>query len=115
MKKIEAIIKPFKIEDVEAALHGIGVLEFAVSEVHLHGSQGRQSGPVHNNSPQPRFKIECTVEDTATAKVLDAIANAAFFGHAGDGEMKVLPIEQHISFWSWTHRRALSFRTTSAS
>jgi nitrogen regulatory protein P-II 1 len=100
MKKIEAIIRPFKMEDVKDALTQIGIAGITVSEV--KGS-GRQKGhtEVYRGSEYslefpPKIKFEIVVPDDRVRKAVETIVEAARTGKIGDGKVFVLPIEQAI-------------------
>lgn len=97
MKKIEAIIKPFKLEDVKSALAEIGIQGLTVSEVK---GFGRQKGhtEIYRGSEYavdflPKIKIEIVLADAQVAAVRDAIVKAAKTGKIGDGKIFVSPVE----------------------
>ena len=99
MKKIEAIIKPFKLSDVKEALHEIGLSGMTVLDVKGFGRQrGQDSGIPKNTNYDDEFhakiKIELILEDSIVEKALDSIQNAAYSGKIGDGKIFVSPIEQ---------------------
>lgn len=100
MKKIEAIIKPFKLEDVKNALAHVGVRGMTVSDVKGFGRQrGHREiyrGAEYEIDFVPKTKIEIAVEDDQVAQVVDAIISAAQTGKFGDGEIFVVPIEEVI-------------------
>tara|TARA_Y100001968_G_scaffold253630_1_gene239329 strand:+ start:1741 stop:2079 length:339 start_codon:yes stop_codon:yes gene_type:complete len=96
MKKIEAIIRPFKLEDVKVALVNSGIVGMTVSEVR---GFGRQKGQVERYRGSEftveflqKLKIEVVVEDDRVDIVLKAIAEAAKTGEIGDGKIFVSPI-----------------------
>ena len=100
MKKIEAIIKPFKLEEVKDALAEIGVVGMSVSEVK---GFGRQKGhtEIYRGSEStvdflPKVKIETVVADGTVDDAIAAITKAAATGKIGDGKIFVQPIEQAI-------------------
>ena len=100
MKKIEAIIKPFKLEEVKDALAEIGVVGMSVSEVK---GFGRQKGhtEIYRGSEYmvdflPKVKIETVVADGTVDDAIAAITKAAATGKIGDGKIFVQPIEQAI-------------------
>jgi len=100
MKKIEAIIKPFKLDDVKEALNEIGVQGMTVSEVKGYGRQ-RGHKEVYRGAEYvvdfiPKIKIEIVVETDLVDKVLEAIIRAAKTGKIGDGKIFVLPTEEVI-------------------
>ena len=97
MKKIEAIIKPFKLEDVKTALAELGIQGLTVSEVK---GFGRQKGhtEIYRGSEYavdflPKIKIEIVLADAQVASVRDAIMKAAKTGKIGDGKIFVSPVE----------------------
>ncbi len=100
MKKIEAIIKPFKLDDVKEALQAIGLTGMTVTEVKGFGRQ--QSGEDAYKGADyvidfmPKVKIEMVLEDGEVEKAIDTICNAANTGRVGDGKIFVFPIEQVI-------------------
>jgi nitrogen regulatory protein PII len=100
MKKIEAIIKPFKLDDVKEALNEIGIQGMTISEVKGYGRQkGHKEiyrGAEYVVDFIPKIKIEIVVEDDWADKVLDTIKVSAFTGKLGDGKIFVLPVEQAI-------------------
>ena len=100
MKKIEAIVKPFKLEEVKDALAEVGVVGMCVSEVK---GFGRQKGhtEIYRGSEYPvdflpKVKIETVVADDTVDDAIKAITKAAGTGKIGDGKIFVLPIEQAI-------------------
>ncbi|HTZ18887.1 MAG TPA: P-II family nitrogen regulator [Dissulfurispiraceae bacterium] len=100
MKKIEAIIKPFKLDDVKDALNGIGIQGMTVTEVK---GFGRQKGHVelyrgaeYEISFVPKVKVEVIVTDAAVEKVIAVINDKAKTGKIGDGKIFVYPVEQAI-------------------
>ncbi len=100
MKKIEAIIKPFKLDEVKEALHGIGVLGLTVSEVKGFGRQKGHTelyrGAEYVVDFLPKIKLEVAVTDELVEKVIEAIVEAANTGRIGDGKIFVLPMEEAI-------------------
>jgi len=100
MKKIEAIIKPFKLDDVKAALNEIGVQGLTVTEVKGYGRQKGHTeiyrGAEYVVDFIPKVKIELVIPADMTDKVVGAIAAAAKTGKLGDGKIFVLPVEQAI-------------------
>ena len=100
MKKVEAIIKPFKLDDVKDALHDAGVSGITVSEVKGFGRQKGHTelyrGAEYVIDFLPKVKIEVVVEDNLVANVVEAIENAARTGRIGDGKIFVLPVEEAI-------------------
>ncbi len=98
MKKIEAIIKPFKLDEVKAALTDIGIQGMTVSEVKGYGRQkGHKEiyrGAEYVVDFIPKVKIEIVLADPEVDKVVDTIRNAALTGKIGDGKIFVLPVER---------------------
>ena len=100
MKKIEAIIKPFKLDAVKDALHDVGVSGLSVSEVK---GFGRQKGhtEVYRGAEYviefiPKIKIEVVVSDNLVDGVIEAIVKAARTGKIGDGKIFVTSVEQVV-------------------
>ena len=98
MKKIEAVIKPFKLEEVKAALADVGVEGLTVTEVQ---GEGRQHGPAGGTGAGPadwlpKIKIEIIVTDEKFAGALPVIIAAARTSKIGDGNIFVLPVEQAV-------------------
>ena len=100
MKKIEAIIKPFKLEEVKDALAEIGVVGMSVSEVKGFGRQKGHTeiyrGSEYTVDFLPKVKIETVVGDGTVDDAIAAITKAAATGKIGDGKIFVQPIEQAI-------------------
>ena len=100
MKKIEAIIKPFKLEEVKDALSEIGIEGMTVSEVKGFGRQKGHTeiyrGSEYTVDFLPKVKLEIAIADEALAKTLDTIVKAAKTGKIGDGKVFVLPLENAI-------------------
>ena len=100
MKKIEAIIKPFKLDDVKEALFEIGISGITVSEVKGHGRQQGHTelyrGAEYVVDFLPKLKIEIVVKEDDVEKVVDAIVNSARTGKIGDGKIFILPVEKTI-------------------
>lgn len=97
MKKIEAIIKPFKLEAVKDALTDIGITGMTVSEVKGYGRQkGHKEmyrGAEYNVDFNPKIKIELVLAAELVDKVVNAIRDAANTEKIGDGKIFVLPVE----------------------
>ena len=97
MKKIEAIIKPFKLSAVKEALHEIGLSGMTVLDVKGFGRQRGQDG-LDNQEQDDEFhakiKIELIIEDSIVVEALESIKNAAYSGKIGDGKIFVSKIEQ---------------------
>jgi nitrogen regulatory protein P-II 1 len=100
VKKIEAIIKPFKLDDVKDALHEVGVSGITVAEVKGFGRQKGHTelyrGAEYVIDFLPKVKVEVVVEDSLAENVVEAIENAARTGRIGDGKIFVIDIEQAI-------------------
>ena len=100
MKKIEAIIKPFKLDDVKEALTEIGVIGMTVTEVRGFGRQKGHTelyrGSEYTVDFLPKVKIEVVASDQLADKVVSTIASAAKTGSIGDGKVFVLPIGEAI-------------------
>jgi nitrogen regulatory protein P-II 1 len=100
MKKIEAIIKPFKMEDVKEALSEIGVEGMTVSEVKGFGRQKGHTeiyrGSEYTVDFLPKVKFEIVVTDERVQRAVNAIVQSAKTGKIGDGKVFILPIEDAI-------------------
>lgn len=100
MKKIEAIIKPFKLDDVKETLQEIGIQGMTVSEVKGFGrSYGKREvfrGSEYIVDFVPKIKLEIVVSEDMIQAVIDAILNAAKTGKIGDGKIFVLPVEEAV-------------------
>lgn len=100
MKKIEAIIKPFKLDEVKAALADIGVKGMTLTEVKGFGRTGGKRevyrGSAYVVDFVPKVKLEIVVPDELTNEVVEAIMKAAQTGRIGDGKIFVLPIEEAV-------------------
>jgi len=100
MKKIEAIIKPFKLEDVKEALSGLGVEGMTVSEVKGFGRQKGHTeiyrGSEYTVDFLPKIKIEIVLADGQVGPAVDAIVKAAKTGKIGDGKVFVSAIENAV-------------------
>ena len=100
MKKIEAIIKPFKLEEVKDALAEIGVVGMSVSEVKGFGRQKGHTeiyrGSEYTVDFLPKVKIETVVANGTVDDAIAAITKAASTGKIGDGKIFIQPIEQAI-------------------
>ena len=100
MKKIEAIIKPFKLEDVKEALSGLGVEGMTVSEVKGFGRQKGHTeiyrGSEYTVDFLPKIKLEIVLADSQVTSAVDAIVKAAKTGKIGDGKVFVSAVENAI-------------------
>ncbi|MFT6776937.1 MAG: nitrogen regulatory protein P-II 1 [Paraglaciecola sp.] len=100
MKKIEAVIKPFKIDDVREALSEIGVNGMTVTEVKGFGRQKGHTelyrGAEYNVDFLPKVKVELIVENQQVERCIEAIMNTAQTGKIGDGKIFVYDVERVI-------------------
>ena len=100
MRRIEAIIKPFKLDEVKEALHGIGIQGMTVTEVKGFGRQKGHTelyrGAEYVVDFLPKLKIEIAVSDELADKVVQVIVESASTGRIGDGKIFVLPVEEAI-------------------
>ena len=100
MRKIEAIIKPFKLDEVKEALHGIGIQGMTVTEVKGFGRQKGHTelyrGAEYVVDFLPKLKIEIAVSDEMADKTVQVIVESASTGRIGDGKIFVLPVEEAI-------------------
>jgi len=100
MKKIEAIIKPFKLDEVKEALHDVGIQGITVLEAKGFGRQKGHTelyrGAEYVVDFLPKVKIEVVVEDSLSERVVDAIQNAAQTGRIGDGKIFISTIDEAI-------------------
>jgi nitrogen regulatory protein P-II 1 len=100
MKLIEAIIKPFKLDEVKDALNEIGIEGITVSEVKGFGRQKGHTelyrGAEYVVDFIPKIKLELAVSDDLVAKVIDVIEKTAKTGRIGDGKIFVIPMEDAI-------------------
>jgi nitrogen regulatory protein P-II 1 len=100
MKKIEAIIKPFKLDDVKEALTELGIIGMTVTEVRGFGRQKGHTelyrGSEYTIDFLPKVKVELVVPDTLVEKVVATVASAARTGSIGDGKVFVLPMGEAI-------------------
>jgi len=100
MKKIEAIIKPFKLDEVKNALHEIGVTGMTVSEVRGFGRQKGHTevyrGAEYVIDFLPKVKIEVVLDDELAPRAVEAIQQAAKTDKIGDGKIFVVPVEEAL-------------------
>jgi nitrogen regulatory protein P-II 1 len=100
MKKIEAVIKPFKLDDVKEKLAEVGIKGMTVNEVRGFGRQKGHTeiyrGAEYVVDFIPKIKIEIVAADDSVAEVIKAIREAAFTGKIGDGKIFVIPVEECI-------------------
>ena len=100
MKKIEAIIKPFKLDDVKDALHEVGVSGITVTEVKGFGRQKGHTelyrGAEYVVDFLPKVKVEVVLPDELVERAVEAIRNAAQTGRIGDGKIFISTVEEAI-------------------
>jgi nitrogen regulatory protein P-II 1 len=100
MKKVEAIIKPFKLDEVKDALSEVGIQGMTVTEVKGFGRTGGKKevyrGSAYVVDFVPKVKIEIVVADSQAQQVLDAIEKSAKTGRIGDGKIFVTPVEEAV-------------------
>ena len=100
MKKIEAVIKPFKLDDVKEALSEIGIYGMTVTEVNGYGRQkGHKEiyrGAEYVVDFVPKIKLEVVVSDDRAEETIETVRNAANTGKIGDGKIFVLNVEKAI-------------------
>ena len=100
MKKIEAIVKPFKLDEVKEALHDVGIQGITVLEAKGFGRQKGHTelyrGAEYVVDFLPKVKIEVVVEDSMADQVIEAIQNAAKTGRIGDGKIFISTIDEAI-------------------
>ena len=100
MKKIEAIIKPFKLDEVKEALHEVGIQGITVLEAkgfgHQKGHTELYRGAEYVVDFLPKVKIEVVIEDSMLERVVDAIQQAAQTGRIGDGKIFISTIDEAI-------------------
>jgi nitrogen regulatory protein PII len=107
MKKIEAIIKPFKLDDVKEALNEIGIKGMTISEVKGYGRQkGHKEiyrGAEYVVDFIPKVKLEIIVDAAQVDQVVAKIKESAYTGNIGDGKIFVLPVEEVIRVRTGEH------------
>ncbi len=100
MKKVEAIIKPFKLEEVKDALNEIGIQGITVSEVKGFGRQKGHTelyrGAEYVVDFLPKIKVEIVAEDDQVLRIIETVQKTAYTGRIGDGKIFVLPVEEVI-------------------
>jgi len=100
MKKIEAIIRPFKLDEVKEALTEEGIKGMTITEIRGYGRQKGHTetyrGSEYHIEFVPKIKIEIVVDDSICDKVVGVIVNAAKTGQIGDGKIFVLPVDDVI-------------------
>ena len=107
MKKLEAIIQPFKLDEVKDALAGIGVDGMTISEVRGHGRQkGHTSvyrGAEYTVDLIPKVKLEMVVADVRVSQIMKVLGDAARTGKIGDGKVFVTPIDDAVRIRNGEH------------
>ena len=100
MKKIEAVIKPFKLDEVKEALHEVGLQGITVVEAKGFGRQKGHTelyrGAEYVVDFLPKVKIEVICDDDMVARAVEAITNAARTGRIGDGKIFIIPVEDAV-------------------
>jgi nitrogen regulatory protein P-II 1 len=100
MKKIEAIIQPFKLEEVKEALKAIGIDGMTITEVRGHGRQKGHKEVYRGQEYQvdllPKVKLELMVPDSRVEEIVKTVTTAARSGKIGDGKIFILPVEEAI-------------------
>ncbi len=100
MEKIEAVIKPFKLDEVKEALQEVGLQGITVTEARGFGRQKGHTelyrGAEYVVDFLPKVKIEVVVDDAMVEKTVEAIINAARTGRIGDGKIFIMPVEEAI-------------------
>ena len=100
MKKVEAIIKPFKLDEVKNALHEVGVTGMTVTEVKGFGRQKGHTevyrGAEYVIDFLPKIKIEVVLDDALVERAVQAVMDAARTDKIGDGKIFVVPVEQAV-------------------
>ena len=100
MKKVEAIIKPFKLDEVKEALHEVGVQGITVTEAKGFGRQKGHTelyrGAEYVVDFLPKVKVEIVIQDNMVDRAIEAIIKAARTGKIGDGKIFVYPVEQVV-------------------
>ena len=109
MKRVEAIIKPFKLDDVKDALQRVGVQGLTVSEVKGFGRQKGHTelyrGAEYKVEFLPKVKLELLIEDSEVKDVVEAILNAARTGKIGDGKIFVSALDDVVRIRTGEHGR----------
>jgi nitrogen regulatory protein P-II 1 len=100
MKKIEAVVQPFKMEEVKEALKNIGIDGMTISEVRGHGRQkGHKEvyrGQEYNVDLLPKVKFELVIQDARLDEVVECVTNAARSGKIGDGKIFIYDVAEAI-------------------
>jgi nitrogen regulatory protein P-II 1 len=97
MKLVTAVVKPFKLDDVKAALDGLGVSGMTLTEAQGYGRQRGHTevyrGAEYDVAFVPKLRVEVLVDDDLAGEVVDAIVGSAATGKIGDGKVWVVPVE----------------------
>jgi nitrogen regulatory protein P-II 1 len=100
MKKIEAIVRPHKLDDIKTKLEELGIYGMTISDVRGSGRQKGKTefyrGAEYQISLIPKIKIEITVNDDQAENVIQAIQAAAVTGEIGDGKIFIIPVEETL-------------------
>jgi nitrogen regulatory protein P-II 1 len=100
MKKIEAIIQPFKLDEVKEALAGAGVDGLTIAEVHGHGRQKGHTetyrGHEYKVDVRPKIKLDLVVADAELERIVNVIADSAKTGKIGDGKIFISTIDNAV-------------------
>ena len=100
MKKIETIIKPFKLDEVKDALNALGIKGMTVTEVKGYGRQRGHTeiyrGTEYQTDFMPKLKLEMVIDEGMLDKVMQVILEKAKTGKVGDGKIFVFPVEQAV-------------------
>ena len=100
MKRIEAIVKPFRLDEVKSALTALGIAGMTVTEVRGFGRQKGHTehyrGAEYAVDFLPKVKVEVVVSDSMVETAIEAIQKAAWSGNIGDGKIFIHPVEQAI-------------------
>ena len=107
MKKIEAIIKPFKLDEVKEALHDVGIQGITVLEAKGFGRQKGHTeiyrGSEYTVDMLPKVRVEVVAEDEAVSGLLEAITKSAHTGKIGDGKVFVTRVEEAVRIRTGEH------------
>ena len=107
MKKVEAVIKPFKLDDVKEALAKAGVEGLTVSEVKGFGRQKGHNelyrGAEYEVSFTPKIKVEMVLEDAKARQVVEVLRRAAKTGKVGDGKISMTPVDEVVRIRTGEH------------
>lgn len=126
MKKIEAIIKPFKLDEVKEAISELGNFGMTISEVKGFGRQKGHTelyrGAEYVIDFLPKIKIEIVVDDEMVEKVVEVISESARTGKVGDGKIFIIPVDDavrirtgergEVALWTTSFYKALLFNAT---